>query len=258
MQRFLRIAIVILVLAVFSSTAHSISLIRYQGSPAIAKFIEIASNVYLKSTFTTNVLTKSKGGGECLSNGSCDIGGVANELDPTILEKSRKAVLIGMDSVVVIVHDDNPVEILSIEQLRKIFSGEIKNWKELGGFDQLIEPVVTSPISATQELFKKLVMNKSSFHAKVMEPDSSILLHVARNRGAIGLTSHFMINPPQGVKAVKPNGEEVNLSNANYPLLRPLYLITNDPPRQDVQQFLDWVVSDEGQSLVKKYFNGIR
>lgn len=258
MRRVFTAIFVVLVLSAISGTVHSITLIRYQGSPAIAKFIEIANRVYGKATFTSNVLTKSKGGEECIFNGSCDIGGVANELKPAILEKGGKAVRIGTDGAVILIHKDNPAENLSPEQLRAIFSGKIKNWKEVGGFDEPVQPLVTSPISATHDLFKRIVMEDVDFKAKVLEPDPTILLYVARNRGAIGLTSFFLIEKPQGVKAVKPDGKEASISNPAYPLLRPLYLITKDPPGKDVKQFLDWAVSEEGQSYLKTYFIGIK
>jgi len=250
--------ILVLFLSIISSSAHSITLIRYQGSPAIAKFIDIANKVYGKATFTSNVLTKSKGGEECVFNGSCDIGGVANELKPALAEKGGKAVRIGTDGVVVIIHKDNPVEALTLEQLRAIFSGKVKNWKELGGYDEPVLPAATSPISATHELFKRIVMEDTELKAKVLEPDPTILLYVASNRGGIGLTSFFLVEKPQGVKAVKPDGKDASISNPAYPLLRPLYLITKEPPGKDVMQFLDWTVSEEGQSYLKTHFIGIR
>lgn len=258
MHRIIAAVFLFLALSVFADDAGSKSLIHYQGSPAIAKFIQLANNVYDKATFTTNVLSKSKGGEECVFNGSCDIGGVANELKPTISEKGGKAVLIGKDAVAVIIHKDNPMETLSIAQLRDIFSGKVKNWKELGGFDEPIQPLITSPISATHELFRRIVMEDADFKARTMEPDLTILLYVARNRGAIGFTSFFLIEKPQGVKAVRPDGKEASVSNPDYPLLRPLYLITKEPPREDIKQFLEWAVSEEGQSYLKTYFIGIK
>ena len=97
MHRIFTPVFLILALSVFVGDAHSVShpilpksfAIRYQGSPAIAKFIDIANKVYGKSTFTSNVLTKSKGGEECVFNGSCDIGGVADELKPAFRKRGK-------------------------------------------------------------------------------------------------------------------------------------------------------------------------
>lgn len=233
--------------------------IRYEGSPAIGKFIEIAGQVYHKSSFMTNVKTKSKGGEECVFNGTCDIGGVANQLKPELTGKGVKATLIGKDAVAIIVNSDNPVASLSLAQLRDIFSGKIRNWKEVGGRDLAVDPLVTSPISATHDLVKKIVMGDVEFRARVMEPDPTIVLYVSRDKGAIGFTSAFIPNrKPEGVKEVRPNGEEVSAANPNYPLSRPLYLITKDPPGQNVRDFIEWTLSEEGQSYLKIYFQGAK
>lgn len=260
MRRIILILALVLTLSVFCDNAGSISCIRYEGSPAIGKFIEIAEKVYGNGmcNFTSNVLTKSKGGEECVFKGSCDIGGVANELKPAILEKGGKALRIGTDGVVVIINKDNPTESLSLEQLKAIFSGKVKNWKELGGFDESIQPLITSPISATHELFKRIVMPDTDFKATILEPDPTIMLYVSRKKGAIGITSFFLVEKPQGVKAVRPDGQEASVANPTYPLSRPLYLITKDPVREDVKRFLDWCVSDEGQSYLRMHFIGIR
>lgn len=258
MHRIFRSVFVALICLAFSGAAQSGSLIRYEGSPAIAKFIDIANNVYGKSTFMSNVMTKSKGGEDCVFNGTCDIGGVANDLKPTIAEKGAKATLIGKDAVVVIIHQDNPVDVLSLAQLRAIFSGKVTNWKDLGGPDLPIQPLITSPISATRELVERTIMDGAEFNARVLEPDPTILLYVAGNKGAIGFTSFFLLDQPRGVKPVKPDGKEASVSNPAYPLSRPLYLVTTNPPRDDVQDFLDWAVSEEGQSYLKTCFVGIK
>lgn len=256
-----RLIIAFLVAAVcltFAGESQSGPLIRYEGSPAIAKFIEIANSVYEKSTFMSNVITKSKGGEECIFKGTCDIGGVANEIDPEVCRQGAKATLIGRDAVVVIVNRKNPLDTLTTEQLRAVFSGKVSNWKELGGPDLPIQPIITSSISGTHVLFKRIVMGDSEFKAKVMEPDPSIVLYVTSNEGAIGFTSFFLLKEPGSVKPIKPNGKEASAANPEYPLARPLYLVTRDPPAKDVKDFLDWTLSDEGQKYLKIYFVGIK
>lgn len=254
----LTLAFVTALFLTFAGEAHPGSVLRYEGSPAIGKFIDIANSVYGRSSFMSNVRTKSKGGEDCVFAGTCDIGGVADELKPAILEKGADATLIGKDAVVIVINSNNPVESITLEQLRGIFAGQIKNWKELGGPDVPVEPVITSPVSATHELFKRIVMGGKEFKAKVIEPDPTILLYVSKNTGAIGFTSFFLMASFTGVKAVKPDGREASVSNPNYPLSRPLYLLTRKNPRTDVREFLDWAVSDEGQSFLKTIFVGIK
>lgn len=240
-----------------TGTARSGSLIRYEGSPAIGKFIDIANSVYGKSTFLSNVMSKNKGGEECILKGTCDIGGVTN-IDPGIKRKGVRATLIGRDGVVVIINRKNPVDKLSIDQLRAIFSGKVSNWKELGGPDLPILPLITSSISGTHELFSNIVMKGAEFKARTMEPDPTIALYVSRNQGAIGFTSFFLLKGLKGVTAVRPNGEEPSVSNPGYPLSRPLYLLTKDPPPKDVKDFLDWTLSRKGQGYLETYFAGVK
>jgi len=234
-------------------------MLRYEGSPAIGKFIELANQHYGKSTFMTNVKSKSQGGEESVLKGTSDIGGVADEPKKSLLEAGVTATLIGRDAVAVIVNEDNPVSELTVDQLRDVFSGKIKNWKELGGPDVAIEVFVTSAVSATHDLFKRIVMDGQEYKAKVVEPDPTILLMTSRNKGAIGFTSMFLLkDKPQGVKAIKPNGQDPSPSNLNNPLSRPLYLVTKNPPREEVKEFLDWAVSEPGQNLVKTIFQGAK
>jgi phosphate transport system substrate-binding protein len=131
MQLKSRVLPAILVGLVFSLGAPPLVMsgenIRYEGSPAIGKFLEIASQVYPNSAFMMNVKTKSRGGEECIFKGTCDIGGVANQLKPEMSVKGVKATLIGKDAVAIIVNAANPLTSLSLPQLRDIFSGKVRN-----------------------------------------------------------------------------------------------------------------------------------
>ncbi len=248
----------VIFLAGISSASLGMTL-RYEGSPAIGKFIELSNQVYGKCTFMSNVKTRSYGGEECLSNGTCDVGGMANELKPSLREKGVTATLIGSDAVAVIVNESLPVTDLSIAQLRDIFSGKITNWKEVGGPDLAIDVLVTSAISATHDIFKRVVMNGDEYKARIVEPDPTILLTISKNSGAIGFISLFVLNgKPQGVRAISPDGQEASAANPDYPLARPLYLLTKNSPKEEVKEFLDWVLSEEGQEVVRTYFLGVK
>ena len=256
--RILPVLVVAIIFLAGVSTASRGLTLRYEGSPAIGKFIELSNQVYGKCSFMTNVKTKSRGGEESISKGASDIGGVANELKPSLQEQGITGTLIGKDEVAVIVNENNPVTELSLAQLKDIFSGKITTWKEVGGPDLAIEVLITSPISATHDLFKRVVMNGDEYKARVMEPEPTILLTASRNKGAIGFVSQFVLNgKPQGVQLVKPNGEQPSIANPNYPLSRPLYLLTKNHPPDEVKAFIDWTLSNEGQNLLKTVFHGV-
>jgi phosphate transport system substrate-binding protein len=259
----LKLTIVVITLtALITLTAPgsvvSARVIRYEGSSTIGKFIDIASHFYGKSTIMMNVMSESAGGEECVLKGRCDIGGVAREVNPQFIEKGARATLIGKDALAMIVNSENPVTGLSLLQIKGIFTGKIVNWKDLGGPDRAIEVLITAPKSATHEVFKKIVLNGAEYSAKIIVPDSGVVLHVSRNRWAVGQISFFFLEKVRGVKPIMPDGEEARFDNPDYPVSRPLYLVTAASPKEEVKDFIDWILSAEGQDLLKKFFIGIK
>jgi phosphate transport system substrate-binding protein len=228
--------------------------LRYEGSVTIGRFLDMARMLYDKSDIILNVSTESKGGEECLLYDSCDIGGVGKEVNPQLLKKGLKATLIGKDAIAVIANSENPVSQLSMGQVKKIFTGRIVNWKELGGPNQPIEVLLTPPRSASNEIFREIVLKGEHYRGKTIYPDSAIVLNVSKNKWAVGQIPFFFIGKGSGVKPIRINGEEAASNNPNYPISRPLYLLTKKNPEEKVKKFIDWVLSSEGQNLVKKFF----
>jgi phosphate transport system substrate-binding protein len=213
----------LLILATSISPSYGDTL-RYEGSSTIGRFLDMARMLYNKSNIILNVITESKGGEECLLRDSCDVGGVAKEANPKLLEKGLKATLIGKDALAVIVNSENPISQLSMDQIKKIFAGKIVNWKELGGPDHPIEVLITAPRSATNEVFKEIVLKGENYKGKTIYPDSAIVLNVSKNKWAVGQITFFFIGKGSGVKPIAVNGEEASFNNPNYPISRPLYL----------------------------------
>jgi phosphate transport system substrate-binding protein len=205
-----------------------------------------------------NVITESKGGEECILTGRCDIGGIAGYVKPELIQKGISATLIGKDAVAVIVNEENPVKGLTLEQVRQIFSGKIKNWKEVGGHDHAIEVLITGPNSAIHDIFKQAVLEGDDYKGKMVDPYPSIVLLVSQNKWAIGQASFFFIDKSERVRPMTIDGHEPRFDNPGYPISRPLYLVTRATPTREAKDFIDWVVSEEGQRLVKKFFIGIR
>jgi phosphate transport system substrate-binding protein len=179
---------------------------------------------------------------------------VAKEVNPQLLEKGLKATLIGKDALAVIVNSENTISALSTEQIRKIFTGKIVNWKDLGGPNQPIEVLITAPKSATNEVFKEIVLKGENYKGKTVYPDSAIVLNVSKNKWAVGQITFFFIGKGAGVKPIKIDNEEATFSNPNYPISRPLYLLTKKDPEEKVKKLIDWINSSEGQKLVKQFF----
>jgi phosphate transport system substrate-binding protein len=242
----------------FAQPALADKIIRYEGSATIGRYIDIARDNYQKAAVMMNVITESRGGEECLVAGRCDIGGIAGPVKPELIEKGFSATLIGRDAVAVIINEENPVKELTMEQVRQVFSGRITNWKEIGGPDHSIEVLITRPNSAIHDIFKQIVLKGEDYKGKIVDPYSGIVLLVSENKWAIGQVSLFFIDKAERVMPSRIDGQGPQFNNPRYPISRPLYLVTKGAPTGEVKDFIDWILSQEGQKLLKKFFVGAR
>ena len=175
--------------------------------------------------------------------------------------------IVALDGIVVVVHPSNPVKNLTMNQLREVFMGNIKNWRMLGGPDIPIVLLSREVNSGTHIFFKEHVLRRGkkkgteefSPGALMMPSSYAIAEEAANNENAVGYYGMGYISPRQKVIAVakdanspfiEPTLQAVR-SNA-YPISRPLYLYTNGTPQGVIKDFIDFVYSNEGQEIVKK------
>jgi len=175
--------------------------------------------------------------------------------------------VVALDGIAVVVSPKNPVTKLTMEQLRAIFMGAIKNWKEVGGEDKAIVILSREVNSGTHVFFKEHVLRRG--HEKgpeefapgalLMPSSQAIADEVAQNQNAIGYYGMGYISPKQKVilvakdeksEYITPTTE--NVLKGNYPISRPLYLYTNGEAQGLVKKFLDFTLSKEGQEIVVK------
>ena len=255
----LTVAVASSLVAGCSGVADGERTIRYVGSSTIGRFITDAEGSYGKCQFALWTEPESYGGEQAALMGIADIGGVARDVDPSVLEQGVVGTMIGKDAITVIVNGENPVKNLSIDQLKDIFTGKTTNWKELGGEDLQIQPYIVSSASATRNIFRSAVLKKERYQAcVVVEPDSEMIHVVAKTRGAIGHISFAFLPSCTEVKPLWVEGQKPSAWNPNYPITRPLYLCTKGHPSGQVKRFIDWALSKEGQSVVTKNFVGVR
>ncbi len=262
MTRFGKSAVLMVALAALvfmAAPSWAVPTIKYVGSSTVGKFMHAASKVYKDAKFAINTKPESGGGENATAAGKTDLGGVAREVKPAILAKGVKKYLIGRDAIGVIVNAKNPVQSLSLAQLKQIFTGKITNWKQVGGPDMAIHVYIVNPQSATRKVFQKVVLGGAKYAGKIqtVRPDPAIVAKVAADPAGIGQLSFALIGEGKGVKRIKPDGQEPTVNNPNYPITRPLYLITKGEPTGAVKKFIDWARSAEGQKIVKQFFVGI-
>ena len=136
-------------------------------------------------------------------------------------------------------HVSNPVNELSWEQLRAVFSGKITNWKDVGGKDMPIKVVTGKPNTATRSVFQKKVMKGQDFTNNATIVDLSLYeIHfIGRNPESIGAVSHALIAHSDKLKAVKTKR-----------IVRPLAIITKGDPTPEVQKVIDFLKTPEAQN----------
>lgn len=253
-----RTASILAALLLLASSAQA-GTIKYIGSSTVGKFITDASKVYKTSSFKINTIPESSGGEKCAAKGSCTIGGVARGVNSEFLNKGAVATLIGKDAIAVVVHPSNPVKGLTTAQAAGIFSGKIKNWKEVGGADLKITAYVVKKGSATRKVFKKVILGSKDYKGvKVITPDAKMITTVGRNKGGIGQISFAFLTSKSKARPLNIDGQKATVENPNYPITRPLNLVTKGQPSGDAKAFINWALSPAGQAVVKKRFVGVK
>ncbi|MGC9443661.1 MAG: phosphate ABC transporter substrate-binding protein PstS family protein [Candidatus Methanospirareceae archaeon] len=190
--------------------------------------------------------------------GEIDIGAVSRDVKSSELEQypDLNPVAIGKDSVAVVVHPGNTVSDLTLEQLAQIFSGEITNWKHVGGPDAEIRVITREEGSGTRETFETYVMTPFDLYiaaqASVKSSNGEVRATVSSDDRSIGYLSLGYVD--SSMKALSVGGVEATVENVvagDYPIQRSLYLITKGDPSTLEQAFLEFVLSSEGQAVVE-------
>lgn len=224
-------------------------------------FMAEAAEAYRQKT---GINISINGGGATLgirttAAGKADIGGSCRPAKPDIseLEKGVRMIHVGWDALVVMVHPQNPVQNLSVEQLYDIMTGKIRNWSEVGGNNEPILVVVrVGKMSGVGYMGRKMLFNdpRANFYRRAINLKSSgpVETKVEKRVNAIGI-SGVSSAKRRKVKLLSLNGvapTKTNVSNGAYPFYRPLYLITKGAPQGKVKIFMDWLLSSEGQKVV--------
>jgi phosphate transport system substrate-binding protein len=175
---------------------------------------------------------------------------------------------VALDGVSVIVSKSNPVKRLTIDQLSGIYTGRITNWREVGGRDGKIVPLSRDKSSGTHDFFLEHVLRRGNSKGTeeyasgvlMLVSSSAIASEVATNKGSIGYVGMgFVDTAKHNTIAVAKNTSspyieptEANVLNKTYPIARPLYFYTPGKPEGEAKSFIDFVLSDEGQRIVKE------
>lgn len=226
------------------------------GSTSVQPLAEVLVEEYSKNNPDLKISVQGGGSGmgiRSISQGIADIGMSSKELSPEE-SKGLEVVEIGKEGIVIGVSNSNPIDDLTTEELRKIFSGEISNWKDLGGPDESIHVVTREDGSGTRSAFESIVMDGERIKndATVQSSTESVKQTVATDSAAIGYMS--LAHMSDDVKPVKINGvvsSEENIRNGEYELQRPFLFLMSENHTADIDDFINWIKSPEGEKIIK-------
>lgn len=239
-----------------SAAAEELSgTLSMNGSTSMEKVIKAVNGAFMEKNkgVTVNLnLTGSGTGIQEASEGKCDIGNSSRKLKDEEAEK-LDATVVGLDGIALVVNPANKLEDIILRDLAKVYSGEITNWKELGGDDKAIVVIGREDGSGTRDGFESIVMgDKEPKYAQELESTGSVINAVATTDGAIGYAS--LANVDETVKALKIGGIEAteeNVKSGAYEVQRPFICATlKGSDNKLVKAYLDFILSEEGQALV--------
>jgi phosphate transport system substrate-binding protein len=237
-------------------TAHKRSTVTIAGSTSIMPFSEkLAEHFKIERP---RITVDVQGGGssagiQACMNKTVDVGMSSRALKGD--EKVLKEIAICHDGIAIIVHPGNPIQDVDIDRIKEIYAGRITNWKQLGWIDRQIDSVTREEGSGTRGAFEELVMAKTEINDRIMVQDSngSVKEVVATDPYAIGYISLGVVDAK--VKALTVGGIAPTVKNIlakRYRIVRPFLYLTSGKPTESAQLFINYVLSKEGQKILKK------
>ena len=233
-----------------------------KGSTTVLPITQKAAEEYRKQNKVSITIEGSGSGNgiKALIDGTCNIANSSREMKEKELQSAKekgiavKEIAVAIDMIVPVVHPGNPVKNLTMDQLKGIYDGSIKNWKQLGGKDEKIVVISRDTSSGTYEIWHEKVMKKTDVakDALLQASNGAIVSAIAGNPKAIGYIGYGYID--KTVRALTVSGVEPTLENGKsgkFPVSRKLYMyVDENKVTGEAQKFIDYLLGAEGQKLV--------
>jgi len=260
--------IIVIAAAICLNMATFAQKIVVKGSDTVLPLSQKIAENYMKKNSGQNITVIGGGSGvgiAALMDGTTDIAMSSRSLkmdERMKLQDAGKAikeVTIAKDALSVIVNPNNKVSKLTREQIEGIYTGKIKNWKEVGGDDMQIVVYARETSSGTYEFMKTNVMNNKNYASSVlnMPATGAIIQSVGQTKGAIGYVGlAYLTKEVKDVAVSYDKGKTFviasleNAKNKTYPIVRPLFYFYPSSKEKAVKPFLDFVLSPQGQKIV--------
>ena len=233
--------------------------VTMNGSTSMEKFANALDEAFMAKypgIQATVQFTGSGAGIEAVANGTVDIGNSSRALKDEEKAKGLVENVVAIDGIAVVVDKANPVEDITKDQLAQVYSGQITNWKDLGGSDQQIVVIGREASSGTRGAFEELLkLEDKCKYAQEIDSTGAVMAKVAATPGAIGYVSLDVIDDT--VHTLKIDGvepTEENIKAGTYFLSRPFVMATKGEISEQndlVKALFDFIYSEEGAELVK-------
>jgi len=266
----LAIGVVVCTVVAFIPAKATAAAMTIKGSDTMVVLGQRWAEEYMKKNPRAMIQVTGGGSGTGISaliNGTTDICEASRPMKDTekkqLAEKAGAPPIetpVARDGLSVYVNDANAINELTMAQLKAIFTGKVKSWKELGGPDAAIIPYSRENSSGTYVFFKEHVLDNADYtpRAQAMPGTAAVVNAVVKEKFGIGYGGAAYA---KGIKVIKIKKDatspavapsDATIKNGTYPLSRPLFFYTRAKPSPEIKAFTDWVLSPEGQSVVVK------
>ena len=229
------------------------------GSTSMEKVIGALSESYMAANKDVTVNYNPTGSGSgitAVKEGTCDIGLSSRALKDEEKAGGLKETVLAYDGIAIIVHPDNPVSDLTLEQIAKLYTGEITNWKDVGGKDAEVVLIGREAASGTRDGFESITGTKDACqYRQELTSTGDVITAVSQNPDAIGYAS--LASVKDSVKALSVGGvtpSEATVKDGSYPVQRPFVLVTVEGKELSpaAQAFFDYALSSDAAGIIAK------
>lgn len=228
------------------------------GSTSMSKVINALGEAFMANNSGVNFTYNATGSGTgiaAVKDGTCDIGLSSRYLKDSEKAEGLKETILAIDGIAIIVHPDNAVADLTVEQIAAVYTGKITNWKDVGGNDGEIVLIGREESSGTRDGFESITDTEDACaYRQELTSNGAVLTAVAENPNAIGYVSLSSVKDT--VKAISVNGvapSEATITDGSYAVQRPFVLVTKEGVAlsQTAQAFFDYAASAEAREIIR-------
>lgn len=245
-------------------------LVQIKGSDTMVNLGQLWAEEFMDKQPEAQLAVTGGGSGTGIAaiiNGTADIAQSSRQMKDKEIEQAKangfelKEFVVGRDGIAIAVNKDNPIEAITLDQLKDIFTGKITNWKEIGGKDEKIVIMSRESNSGTYVFFKEFVLKDEEYaNSSLLMPSTQAIVEgLKQDTNGIGYIGLAYVNDEIKVIPVKvdndsegvlPSLETINAGS--YPVARPLFLYTAGEPEGVIKLYMDFIMGAEGQSIVEE------